>query len=70
MKFLKGNQSSITVHSKEDQPIVYDAEIVELEPIESDFFRCPTAADIIQAEQQLEKTRKFSYWQWLKNVLG
>lgn len=70
MKFLKGNRSSITAHSKEGQSIVYDAEIVELEPIESDFFRCPTAADIVQAEQELEKTRGFSYWQWLKNVLG
>ena len=74
MKQLTGRQDAITLYSQPlAQPIVYEAEIVDLHPeavTEMDFFRCPTAEDIAQAEQELEQTRKLSYWQWLKNVLG
>lgn len=72
MKLLTGNQAITTYQPQ--QPIVYDAEIVEElqpEPIaEPEFFKCPTAADIARAERELEASSKLSYWDWLKKVLG
>ena len=74
MKILTGKQDAITQYKQQSiQPIIYEAEVVDLHPepvADIDFFRCPTAEDIAQAEQELEQTRKLSYWQWLKSVLG
>lgn len=71
MRLLPGNQA-ITSYTSQ-QPLVYDAEIIELypEPVaEIDYLRCPTAADIAQAERELEASSRLSYWDWLKSVLG
>jgi hypothetical protein len=71
MKLLPGNQA-IAQYTPQ-QPLIYDAEIVEIypEPVaEIDFFKCPTAADVAQAERELEASSKLSYWDWLKSVLG
>jgi hypothetical protein len=71
MKFSTVNQA-IAPYTPQ-QPIVYDAEIIELHPepvVEVDFFKCPTAADVAQAERELEASSKLSYWDWLKYVLG
>lgn len=74
MKQLTGKQDLITLYGQPlAQPIIYEAEVVDLHPepvAEIDFFRCPTAEDIAQAEQELEQNRKLSYWEWLKSVLG
>lgn len=72
MKFLPSTNQAITTYQPQP-PLVYNAEIVELDPepiAEIDLFKCPTAKDIVQAEKELESNRKLSYWGWLKEVLG
>ena len=69
MKLLTGSQA-ITPYNP--PTLVYEAEVVELYPeelSEPDFLRCPTAADIVQAERELEASSRLSYWDWLKAVL-
>jgi hypothetical protein len=71
---LKPDGTTITaITPYKPQTLVYGAEVIELYPeplIDTGYFKCPTAEDIAQAEQELAADRKLSYWDWLKKVLG